>query len=421
MRGIIEGFYGTPWSWDERRAVCQALSGTGMDTYVYAPKDDPLHRERWREHYGEPFLRDLSELVEDDSLRVGFAISPGLSMDPLEHSDRTALLGKLEPVLETGVELVGLLLDDIPPGADLGTAHGRLTQWLRDALPAEVELFFVPTHYTGTVGVPYLEQLASTVPEEVPIGWTGPYVVNDTIDAADAERWADAMGGRRPLLWDNTPCNDAVMADRLMPGPLLGRDRELPEHLSGYLANPMVQALVSVPALVSAAAWLEGCDPVAAWEGAVGEHAVLAEACQPFRLRSLVESALDGDAGSRAELRGFLERARGCTAGGLGAAVEPWVRQVRVEAEVAKVALDALEMPPAEAAALLPLLLVMWPPLRTAEVSVLGGRGGVRPMMGQDPNGNWVCAEGAWIPPASLVDDLVAAAHRHLGAGGAPR
>ena len=88
VRGIIEGFYGTPWSWDERRAVCTALAASGMDTYVYAPKDDPLHRERWRDPYDEGFLRDLGELVEDDTLRVGFAISPGLSMDPADHADR---------------------------------------------------------------------------------------------------------------------------------------------------------------------------------------------------------------------------------------------------------------------------------------------------------------------------------------------
>jgi hyaluronoglucosaminidase len=53
VRGIIEGFYGPPWTWVDRRRVSETLAGAGMDTYVYAPKDDPLHRERWREPYDD--------------------------------------------------------------------------------------------------------------------------------------------------------------------------------------------------------------------------------------------------------------------------------------------------------------------------------------------------------------------------------
>jgi hyaluronoglucosaminidase len=417
VRGIIEGFYGPPWSWDDRRAVCASLAPAGMDTYVYAPKDDPLHRERWREPYDDGFLRDLAELVEDDTLRVGFAISPGLSMDPADHGDRAELLGKLEPVLEQGVTLVGLLLDDIPPADGLGDAHGHLTQWLRDALPAEVELFMVPLHYTGVAATPYLEQLSVRVPEEVAVGWTGPHVVNDAIRVADAEAWADVMGGRRPLLWDNTPCNDVVMSDRLHLGPLRGRDPELPNHLAGYLANPMQQAAASVPPLLSAAAWLRGDDAGDAGERAIGPAAVLAEACDPQALPELCEGAIAGDEQAAGDLAAFLRVASGCGDGGLGHGVEPWVAQVRAEASVAALALDAIRRPLAEAAAILPVLVLLWPPLRRSEVSVFGGRGGMRPMMGQDERSDWYSAAGAWIPPASVVDRLVAAAHARLSPG----
>ena len=48
IRGLIEGFYGPPWSFDERAEVMARCAGWGMTHYVYAPKDDPLHRERWR-------------------------------------------------------------------------------------------------------------------------------------------------------------------------------------------------------------------------------------------------------------------------------------------------------------------------------------------------------------------------------------
>ena len=53
-RGIIEGFYGEPWSHEERLAALRLAGRVKLNSYVYAPKDDPWHRERWRELYPEP-------------------------------------------------------------------------------------------------------------------------------------------------------------------------------------------------------------------------------------------------------------------------------------------------------------------------------------------------------------------------------
>jgi hyaluronoglucosaminidase len=186
MHGIIEGFYGTPWSWQERQDVATALARAGMDTYVYAPKDDPLHRERWREPYPAVELDGFASLVGSGTLRVGVALSPGLSMDPESPEDRSQLLAKVDQLLGTGVTLIGMLFDDLDPQPGLGTRHGAVTAWLREQLADEVELFMVPLHYTGTTSVPYLEDLLAELPERVPVGWTGRYVVNESIAAGDA-------------------------------------------------------------------------------------------------------------------------------------------------------------------------------------------------------------------------------------------
>jgi hyaluronoglucosaminidase len=414
VRGIIEGFYGPPWSWDTRRLVCDELSTVGFDTYVYAPKDDPLHRDRWRDPYDDATLTDFAALVDDGTLRVGFGIAPGLSIDPDAHGDRAALLAKVEQVLETGVGLVCLALDDLPPADGLGERHGHLTSWLRDALPAEVELVLVPTHYTGCERTPYLDAIARLVPVDVPVAWTGRHVVNDTITAADARAWSDAMDGRRPLLWDNWPVNDAVMSDRLHTGPLRGREADLPDHLAGYLANPMPQARASMPALRSAAAWLAGDDPEDAWRWSLGPARVLAEGCDAAVPSALCDAALAGDDGAAEELAGWLDEAARCDDGGWGDDVRPWVEQLRAEAEVARTALAVLRADSGEAARLAPLLLVTWPAVRTSGVSVLGGRGGVRPMLGQDAAGHWTAAPGCIVPERSVCDRLVAAAFARL-------
>lgn len=414
MHGIIEGFYGPPWTWAERAMVCAELAAVGMDTYVYAPKDDPLHRDRWREPYGRSFLDELEALAGSETLRVGFAVSPGLSIDAGSAEDRRALLAKLDSVIERGVSLVGLLLDDLPPSAGLGAEHGGLTRWLRQELAPEVELFMAPLHYTGTVATPYLEQLVAQLPAEVPIAWTGPHVVNDEITVADADAWSQALGGRRPLLWDNTPVNDLIMDDRLFLGPLTGRDPELPQLLAGYLANPMVQARASVAPLRSAAAWLMGSDAQQEWRSAIGAAAVLAEACEPRRLVSLCDRAISGDAAAARELGAFFDEASVCSDGGLGDGVQPWVDQVRAEASVARLALEALTEDEWHARQAATILLLTWPPLRTSGVSVFGGRGGMRPMMDQDRDSRWVPAPGALVPPASIVDRLVQAAFARL-------
>ena len=129
MRGIIEGFYGPPWSWDDRRRLSETLCAAGMDTYIYAPKDDPLHREQWRKPYDDVFLDALGQLAAPGGLRVGYAISPGLSIDASDRGDRAALLAKISQATDAGVTLVALCLDDLPPAP-----RSRCSPWRSDGL-----------------------------------------------------------------------------------------------------------------------------------------------------------------------------------------------------------------------------------------------------------------------------------------------
>lgn len=407
MRGVIEGFYGPPWSWTDRRLVSEVLAAAGMDTFVYAPKDDPLHRERWREPYDDGFLDDLAVLAAPGGLRVAFAVSPGLSIDTASPGDRAALAAKVAQVTERGVTCVGLCLDDLPPATGLGVRHGELASWLAESLGDGVELFVVPTHYTGTARNPYLYDLDHLLPAEVLVGWTGRLVVNDTISAAEAKQWSAAVGGRLPLLWDNTPVNDALMASRLRAGPLRGRSPDLVARLGGYLANPMVQARASVPALLSAAAWLRGDDPVAAWEATVGEQRVLAEGCDSDVPLALGRRVVDGDPGAAIDLRAWLEAAVVCEPGPWGDDVAPWVDQLRSESRVCLAALDALAVDGVERARRAATVIFLWSGVRSLVVQVLGGRGGITAGLGQDADGGWVADRSAVVAPASLTDLLV--------------
>ena len=59
LRGVIEGYYGRPWTGDARRDVIRFLGAHRLTTFVYAPKNDDFHRTRWREPYPAAALTDL--------------------------------------------------------------------------------------------------------------------------------------------------------------------------------------------------------------------------------------------------------------------------------------------------------------------------------------------------------------------------
>jgi hypothetical protein len=50
-RGVVEGFYGTPWTHQDRVDILRFEGAHGMNVYYYAPKDDPYHRKLWRDAY----------------------------------------------------------------------------------------------------------------------------------------------------------------------------------------------------------------------------------------------------------------------------------------------------------------------------------------------------------------------------------
>ena len=53
FRGVVEGFYGTPWSHAVRLDQILFYARNKMNVYIYGPKDDPWHRDKWRIPYPE--------------------------------------------------------------------------------------------------------------------------------------------------------------------------------------------------------------------------------------------------------------------------------------------------------------------------------------------------------------------------------
>ena len=84
LRGIVEGFYGTPWTFEDRADLIKFSGKNKLNAYIYAPKDDPYHRDKWRLPYPEDKIEELKNLVKlsiENKVRFIFAVSPGLDLN----------------------------------------------------------------------------------------------------------------------------------------------------------------------------------------------------------------------------------------------------------------------------------------------------------------------------------------------------
>lgn len=250
--GVVEGFYGTPWTHESRLDMVRFMGDVGMNTYFYAPKDDPYHRAKWREPYAGEKLEEFSELIavsKESAVDLFFAISPGLDIVYSDSADFAALNNKLEDMVELGVEHFALFLDDVPQHLrhtadkdqyeNLAAAHADLINRLWNKLKKQnIEFVVCPTTYTSAWGSrDYIQQLGENISPEISIFWTGEDVAIAQITESETRDWQKLIQ-RKPLIWDNFPVND-FEGWRPILGPLRGRSSGLPKVAEGIIANPM--------------------------------------------------------------------------------------------------------------------------------------------------------------------------------------
>ena len=282
-----------------RAAMFAFGAARGMNTYLYAPKDDPYHRERWQLPYPEPEWRELCSLIDSahgNGIDFVYGFHPGKDLCFTSAEPVHVLLDKAARLYDRGVRTFAVLFDDIPArltdAADMKKFDGSLAKaeslWLAAVLEQQppdwdAEWWFCPSYYTpdpllarvfGEFEPEFPEAVGRFLPAPVACFWTGPKVVPESVTVDHMAEMGERMG-HRLLFWDNYPVNDLTMADELHIGPLTGRDPRLPERVHGHLANPLLQEELSFIPLATCFDYARdpaAYDPETSWEAVVTER-----------------------------------------------------------------------------------------------------------------------------------------------------
>lgn len=301
LRGVVEGFYGTPWSKAERLDFFAFAEKVGFNAYIYAPKDDPYHRAKWREPYPPEKLHELGELAQASrsrGVRFIFAVSPGLDVALSgmgRYGDREKLLAKMEALYAQGVRDFAVCFDDIREKDGAGQAE--LLCWLSERIRerhADARLLLtVPTEYfladmrtaNGAV-TPYTRDFSAQSAKDVLVLYTGDGVAKNNLTDASYQS-ANRLYGCPLALWWNYPAND-YMEEKLALGPIEG----LPQASSipAVFFNPMRYEALSKLALATGAAYARNpaaYDPDEAWQDALrSQYGTIAGAMAQFAAHS---------------------------------------------------------------------------------------------------------------------------------------
>ena len=280
-RGVVEGFYGIPWSHEARLRQLRFYGENKMNTYIYGPKNDPYHScPGWRKPYPEKESAQIRELVKvaaENEVNFVWAIHPGQDIK-WNDEDRRLLIAKLESMYNLGVRSFAVFFDDI---SGEGTDPHRQADLLNyidrhfvKAKPDVTPLVMCPTEYNRSWSNPkgnYLTTLGEKLDPSIQIMWTGDKVVADIKE--ESMEWINARIRRPAYIWWNFPVSDYVR-DHLLLGPVYGNDTHIASAMSGFVTNPMEHAEASKIAIYGVAdyAWNPGqYDAQQAWEAAIRE------------------------------------------------------------------------------------------------------------------------------------------------------
>ena len=290
-RGVIEGYYGIPYSAEVTKDLFKFMARYKMNCYMYGAKSDPYHSQKWAEPYpdtitakqksigylSKDMMRDIVDVSHQCKVNFIWAIHPGTAfMDPNDDVVIDKIMDKFRNMYDLGVRQFGVFVDDVGVPSDEPTM--KLTADRVSAVQIAVNEYWnkigaTPDDTVGPVNfVPqlyayswvkqaqrqkYYAALGKAHPE-VLIYITGAAVWS-VPNSEDLELVSSEMG-RGLAWWWNYPCNDNDMTKIFIRDTYtnfanmkaIDSDARLPKNLRGanvLISNPMQQGAASKIAL----------------------------------------------------------------------------------------------------------------------------------------------------------------------------
>jgi hyaluronoglucosaminidase len=201
-RGMVEGYYGNPYSEEDRKSMFEFFGKQKMNTYIYGPKDDIYHRAKWREEYPAAEAAKIAEyakVAKANKVDFVWAIHPGNDIK-WNRTDSLNMIKKLNAMYELGIRTYAVFFDDIWGEGTDATRQAGLLNYISDEFVKKhsdvAPLILCPTQYNkGWSSGDYLDILGEksytvTVPEEFQVYVNGelldePYVIDRALGECD--------------------------------------------------------------------------------------------------------------------------------------------------------------------------------------------------------------------------------------------
>jgi hyaluronoglucosaminidase len=269
--GIVEGYFGAPWSHAARKQVVAALRPRGFCFFHYAPKADAFLRRRWREPHPDAALAalaDLSAHCRALGVRFGVGLSPYELFLDFAGPAKADFIAKVRALDAVGLDDLAILFDDMR--GDVPDLAAREAEIVHAAMAQTraTRVLTCPTYYSddrmldavfGERPAGYLEDLGRRLDPRVGVYWTGEEICAREFSPGHLARVAEAIG-RKPVLWDNYPVNDGPRMSRFLHlRGFTGRPQSIGGQVAAHAINPALQPHLSlIPAATLAASYRDG-------------------------------------------------------------------------------------------------------------------------------------------------------------------
>ena len=311
-RGIVEGYYGYPYSYAVKKDLMNFFKRYKMNTYIYGAKSDPFHSGYWRDAYPEnittlqekngwlsqDMIKDLSLLSLQTKVNFIWAIHPnsGNSVDfsSVKSTNQAVkdVMNKFEKMHKLGIRQFSVFLDDAGWDFDDVNNYRDFLTNLQCRLQNKYNLNYtnpsdtvLPIHYVPHIYAinfakkedlkTYFDAISQTS-SNIVVYTTGSGVWS-SVKNEDFSIMKNLM--KRPVaLWWNYPCNDnkdgriytSDMYSNLKEMGLPIPDKNVPDCI-GLVSNPMQQGTVAKIGLFGVAdySWnTEAFDAIQNWKDA---------------------------------------------------------------------------------------------------------------------------------------------------------